>query len=84
MSCRMSLQFYIMLDVIPVYHHGGHVSCDCSSVLQVCELVGDALHHVSAGAAYLHCHAMSLERLGQLGWEGTLVVLLLSCGPAGH
>jgi hypothetical protein len=39
----------------------------------------DALHHVSAGAAYPHCHAMSSEHLSQLGWEGTLVALLLSC-----
>jgi hypothetical protein len=46
----------------------------------VCELIGDALHHMSAGAAYLHRHAVSLECLGQPGQEGALVVLLLSCG----
>jgi hypothetical protein len=77
-------QFSIMLDGVPVYCHGGHRSRDCSRVLQACELVGDALHHVSASAACLHCHAMSLEHLSQLGREGALVMSLLLCGPAGH
>jgi hypothetical protein len=53
-------------------------------MLQAHELVGDALHHVSAGVACLHRHAMSSERLGQLGQEGALVVSLLSCGLVGR
>jgi hypothetical protein len=56
---------------------------DCSHVLQVCELIGDALHHVSAGAACPHHHAMLSERLGQLGQKGALVMLFLSHSPAG-
>jgi hypothetical protein len=73
-----------MLDGVLVYHHGGCESRDCSRALQAHELIGDTLHHMSAGVAYLHCHAMSSECLGQPGWEGALVVLFLSCGPAGH
>jgi hypothetical protein len=73
-----------MEDGVLVYHHGGHWSCDCSRVLQVCEHVGDALHHVSASVACLHHHAVSSERLGQPGWEGALVILFLSCGLAGR
>jgi hypothetical protein len=41
--------------------------------------MNDALHHMSAGAACLHHHAMLSECLGQLGWEGTLVVSFLLC-----
>jgi hypothetical protein len=60
LPCRSqvpSVQFNIMLDVtqfsivsdsVPVYRHGGCQSCDCSSALQARELIGDALHHVSA------------------------------------
>jgi hypothetical protein len=73
-----------MSDGVPVYRHGGHGSHDCSRALQARKLVGDALHHVSAGVACLHHHAMSLEHLGQPGRESALVVLLLSCGLAGH
>jgi hypothetical protein len=51
----MVFQFNIMGDV---------ASRDCSSVLQAHELIDDALHHVSTGVAYLHCHAVLLERLG--------------------
>jgi hypothetical protein len=72
-----------MSDSVPVYRHGGRGSRDCSHALQAHKLIGDALHHVSAGAACPHCHAMSLERLGQPGREGALVVLLLSYGPVG-
>jgi hypothetical protein len=60
------------------------MSHDCSSVLQACELVDDALHHVSASAAYPHRHAVSSEHLGQLGQEGALVVSFLSCSLAGR
>jgi hypothetical protein len=73
-----------MLDGVPVYRHGGCGSHDCLCALQARELIGDALHHMSAGVACLHRHAVSLERLGQLGQEGALVMLLLSCGPAGR
>jgi hypothetical protein len=71
----MVFQFNVMGDVL---------SCDCSSALQVHELVDDALHHVSAGAANPHRHAVLSERLGQPGREGALVVSFLSCSPAGH
>jgi hypothetical protein len=77
-------QFSVVSDGVPVYCHGGCWSCDCSCVLQACELIGDALHHMSAGAACPHRHAVSSERLSQLGQEGTLVMSFLSCGPAGH
>jgi hypothetical protein len=73
-----------MSDSVPVYCHGGHRSRDCSSALQARELIGDALHHVSAGVACPHRHAMSSERLSQPGREGTLVVSLLSCSLAGR
>jgi hypothetical protein len=53
-------------------------------MLQVCELVNDVLHHVSTGVACPHHHAVSSQHLGQLGQEGTLVILLLSCGLVGH
>jgi hypothetical protein len=53
-------------------------------MLQVHELIDNALHHVSAGVAYPYHHAMLLEHLGQLGQEGTLVLLLLLCGPVGR
>jgi hypothetical protein len=43
-------------------------------MLQVRELMDDALHHMSAGVACLHCYAVLLECLGQLGWEGALVM----------
>jgi ABC-type nickel/cobalt efflux system permease component RcnA len=59
------------------------MSHDCSSALQVHKLIDDALHHVSAGAACPHRHAVSLERLGQPGQEGALVISFLSCGLVG-
>jgi hypothetical protein len=58
-------------------------SRDCSSALQARELIDDALHHMSAGVAYPHRHAVSSERFSQLGQEGALVVSFLSCGLAG-
>jgi hypothetical protein len=68
-------QFNIMGDVW---------SRDCSSALQARELIDDALHHVSTGAANPHHHAVSSECLGQPGREGAFVVSFLSCGPSGR
>jgi hypothetical protein len=71
----MVFQFTVMGDI---------ESRDCSCVLQAHELADDALHHVSAGAAYPHRHAVSSEHLSQLGREGALVISFLSCGLVGH
>jgi hypothetical protein len=74
MSWGTSFQFNVMGDI---------ASCDCSSVLQVRELIDDTLHHMSASVAYPHRHAVSLERLSQPGQEGALVVSFLSCSLVG-
>jgi hypothetical protein len=50
-------------------------------MLQVHELISDALYHVSASVACSHHHAMLSEHLGQLGQEGTLVLLFLLSYP---